>query len=211
MKIDTRRIALASALTAATIVIAYAKGLGMVALPGLVEFMTVTIFVTGFCFGWITGLFVGSVAATLYMLIPAPFAHPAAWIFAISPILLVVMAALGAFYGVVGGILGKSRNPEKKGSKFALELALWGALLTLVYDVFSSIGFYLAYPVYSSVSEAIILTFVPLYLPYPPIIHTVTNAIVFAVVATPLIIAVQSLPFNAMVKEASPTLRLEDR
>jgi hypothetical protein len=207
MQLSASRIALASALTAATIVIAYAKGLGMASLPGLVEFMTVTIFVTGFCFGWITGLFVGGVASTLYMLLPAPFAHPAAWIFTTSPVLLAVMAALGALFGVVGGILGQRRNPEKKGPRFALEIALWGGLLTFVYDVLSSIGFYLAYPVYSSVTEAIILTFVPLYLPYPPIVHTVTNTIVFAVIAAPLIIAIQSLPISALAKDPSSMIQ----
>ena len=201
MQLNTRKIALASALTAATIVIAYAKGLGMASLPGLVEFMTVTIFVTGFCFGWGVGLVVGSIAVTLYMLIPSPFAHPAAWIFITSPILLAVMAILGAFYGVVGGILGKIRNPEKKGPKFVIEIALWGGILTFIYDIFSSIGFYLAYPVYSSVFEAIFLTFVPLYYPYPPVIHTVTNIVVFAIVATPLIIAIQSAPFAKQLTE----------
>ncbi|MFP3984981.1 MAG: hypothetical protein ACLFU9_03310 [Candidatus Bathyarchaeia archaeon] len=199
IRFNTRKIALASALTAATIVLAYARGLGMASLPGVVEFMTVAIFVTGFCFGWAMGLVVGSVAVTLYMMIPSPFAHPAAWIFTISPILLFVMAMLGALFGVVGGILGKLRNPNKKGAKFVFEMALWGGILTFIYDVFSSVGFYLAYPVYSSVFEAIFLTFIPLYYPYPPIIHTVTNTIVFALVATPLIMAIQSLPFTKTI------------
>ena len=102
MQLDTRKIALAAALSAVTVVIAYAKGLSMASLPGLVEFMTVTIFITRFCFGWIIGAVVGTFALTLYMLIPSPFAHPAAWIFATSPVLLAVMAVLGAFYGIVG-------------------------------------------------------------------------------------------------------------
>jgi len=87
------------------------------------------------------GAIVGTVALTLYMLIPSPFAHPAAWIFTTSPILLIVMAVLRAFYGIVGGILGNLCNPEKKGLKFALETALWGGMLTFIYDVFPVLDF----------------------------------------------------------------------
>jgi hypothetical protein len=190
---NAKKIALIAALSAVTIVIGFGKGLGMSSLPGLVEFMTVTIFVGGFCFGWIIGSIVGGIATAIYMLVPAPFTNPAAYIFVISPVLLAIMAILGALYGVVGGLLGKWRNPDKKQLLFVAEMAFWGFILTFIYDIFSSIGFYLAYPVYSSVFEAIYLTFIPLYLPYPPIVHTFTNTIVFALVAPPLVIAIQAL------------------
>lgn len=189
---NAKRIALIAVLSAVTIVIGFGKGLGISSLPGLFEFMTVTIFVSGFCFGWLIGGIVGGIATTIYMLVPAPFTNPAAYIFVISPVLLAIMAALGALYGVVGGVLGKWRNPSKKGFLFVGEMAFWGFILTFTYDVFSSIGFYVAYPVYSSVFEAIYLTFVPLYLPYPPIVHTLTNTIIFVMIAPSLIIAIQS-------------------
>jgi len=189
--LDTKKLALTTVLSAVTIVIAYARGLGLASLPGLVEFMTVLIFVSGFCFGWIVGGCVGFIAVTIYMLIPYPFAHPAAWLFTISPILLFVMGALGALYGIVGGVFGKLHNPAKINVKFIAELSFLGFILTFIYDVFSSIGFYVAYPVYPSVWDAIYLTFIPLYYPYPPIIHTATNTVVFAIVAPALIHAIR--------------------
>lgn len=188
---DTKKLALTTVLSAVTIVIAYARGLGLASLPGLVEFMTVLIFVSGFCFGWVVGGCVGFIAVTIYMLIPYPFAHPAAWLFTISPILLFVMGALGALYGIVGGVFGKLHNPAKINIKFIAELSLLGFILTFIYDIFSSIGFYVAYPVYPSVWDAIYLTFIPLYYPYPPIIHTATNTVVFAIVAPALIHAIR--------------------
>lgn len=188
---DAKKLALITVLSAVTIVIAYARGLGLASLPGLVEFMTVLIFVSGFCFGWVVGGCVGFIAVTIYMLIPYPFAHPAAWLFTISPILLFVMGALGALYGIVGGVFGKLHNPAKINIKFIAELSLLGFILTFIYDVFSSIGFYMAYPVYPSVWDAIYLTFIPLYYPYPPIIHTATNTVVFAIVAPALIHAIR--------------------
>lgn len=196
---DAKKLALTTVLSAVTIVIAYARGLGLASLPGLVEFMTVLIFVSGFCFGWVVGGCVGFIAVTIYMLIPYPFAHPAAWLFTISPILLFVMGALGALYGIVGGVFGKLHNPAKINIKFIAELSFLGFILTFIYDVFSSIGFYMAYPVYPSVWDAIYLTFIPLYYPYPPIIHTATNTVVFAILAPALIhsIRVFSVYFKA--------------
>jgi len=192
--LETKKVALTAALSAVTIVVAYAKGLSIAYLPGLIELMTVMIFVSGFCYGWIVGGCVGFISLTIYMLIPYPFAHPAAWLFTISPVLLLVMAALGALYGIVGGVFRKFQNPVKINKKFVAELAFWGFILTFIYDIFSSIGFYLAYPVYPSVWEAIYMTFIPAYYLYPPIVHTFTNTIVFAVIAPPLIHALQALP-----------------
>jgi len=202
--LDAKKLALTTALSAVTIVIAYARGLGLASLPGLVEFMTVLIFVSGFCFGWVVGGCVGFIAVTIYMLIPYPFAHPAAWLFTISPILLFVMGVLGALYGIVGGVFGKLHNPTKINIKFIAELAILGFILTFIYDVFSSIGFYVAYPVYPSVWDAIYWTFIPLYYPYPPIIHTVTNTVVFVLVAPALIHAIRA--FSVYFKAPSQKL-----
>jgi len=69
-----------------------------------------------------------------------------------------------------------------------------GFVLTFIFDVMSSVGFYLAYPVYPSVWDAIYLTFVPLYMIYPPIVHTIANTVIFAIIAPPLILAVKKLP-----------------
>jgi len=56
------------------------------------------------------------------------------------------------------------------------------------------IGFALAYPAFSDPMQAIYLTFVPLYYPWPQIINTFTNTIIFAVLAPPIIQGIRRLP-----------------
>ena len=193
---NARRIAVISIMSALAVVISYGKGLAMSFLPGLIEFTTVIIFVNGFCFGTVIGGAVGMLSMTIKMLVPYPFAHPASWIFTISPILLATEALLGGMYGVVGGILGKKWSFREKRTTLIVKLSLSSFVLTFIYQILSSIGFYLAYPVYPSVWEAIYLTFIPLYYPYPPIIHALTNPLIFASVGTMLIYAIKRLPIS---------------
>jgi len=192
MKLQAKDLALVSLFSAACIVIGYGKGLSLPLLPGVVEFMAVVIFVSGFMFGWLVGALNGALTLAVYMLVPYSFAHPGAWLFVVSPILLIVMAGLGALYGMVGGIVGRRSSNKSITPRFAAIMALWGFALTFAYDILSSVGFYVAYPgIYPSVWEAIYMTFVPAWMPYPPIIHTVTNTIVFALVAPPLVKAIR--------------------
>ncbi len=192
-KLTTRQITLIAVMSAVSIVVAYSKGLALSSLPGVFEFMTVLIFVTGFCFGTTVGGAVGVIALTIYMLIPSPFGHPAAWLFSISPMLLVVMALLGGMFGVAGAFLSKRIESERT-FKFTLTLGIVGLALTFVYDIMSSVGFALGYPGFTTIGQALWLTFVPLYYPWPPIIHTASNALIFALVAPALILAIKKLP-----------------
>jgi hypothetical protein len=125
------------------------------------------------------------------MLVPYPFSHPAAWLYTISPILLLVMAALGALFGLAGALSSKILKPASWG-RFSLSLAVIGFALTLTYDLVSSLGFALAYGI--DPVQAIYLTFVPAFYPWPPIIHTFTNTIIFAVIAPYLIQGIKKLP-----------------
>jgi len=190
---NARQVALIAVMSALSIVIAYSRGLAISSLPGVFEFMTVLIFISGFCFGSIVGVSVGIISLSIYMLVPYPFAHPAAWLYTISPILLLVMAALGALFGLAGAQSSKILKPAGWG-RFSLSLAAIGFALTLTYDIVSSLGFALAYPAFSDPIQAIYLTFIPLYYPWPPIIHTFTNTIIFAVIAPPLIQGIKKLP-----------------
>jgi uncharacterized membrane protein len=190
---NARQVALIAVMSALSIVIAYSRGLAISSLPGVFEFMTVLIFISGFCFGSIVGVSVGVISLSIYMLVPYPFAHPAAWLYSISPILLLVMAALGALFGLAGALSSKILKPAGWG-RFSLSLAVIGFALTLTYDIVSSLGFALAYPAFSDPIQAIYLTFIPLYYPWPPIIHTFTNTIIFAVIAPPLIQGIKKLP-----------------
>lgn len=190
---NARQVALIAVMSALSIVIAYSRGLAISSLPGVFEFMTVLIFISGFCFGSIVGVSVGIISLSIYMLVPYPFAHPAAWLYTISPILLLVMAALGALFGLAGALSSKILKPAGWG-RFSLSLAVIGFAITLTYDIVSSLGFALAYPAFSDPIQAIYLTFIPLYYPWPPIIHTFTNTIIFAVIAPPLIQGIKKLP-----------------
>jgi uncharacterized membrane protein len=192
---EPKKIALIAVFSALCVVVGYARGVAISSLPGLVEFMTVFIFVSGYMFGWHVGALNGAIALAVYMLVPYPFAHPGAWMFSISPILLVIMSALGALYGLVGGIVGRKHTNTKINRRFILEMAFWGLVLTFSYDVLSSVGFYLAYPAYyTSIWQSIYFTFIPLWLPYPPIAHTPVTTLIFAIVAPPLIRAVGNYP-----------------
>ena len=180
-------------MSALTVVVAYSRGLTLSSLPGVFEFMTVLIFISGFCFGWAVGASVGAISLIIYILIPYPFAHPAAWMYSISPVLLVVMAGLGLLFGVAGAAASRVLDPVKV-KRFAVAMAAFGFSLTFAYDILSSIGFALAYPAFESVWDAIVLTFVPLYMPWPPIVHTVTNTVIFAILVPPLIGAIRLFP-----------------
>ena len=190
---NAKQVALTAVMSALAIVVAYSRGLAVSSLPGIFEFMTVLIFIAGFCFGSLVGVSVGIISLSIYMLVPYPFAHPAAWLYTISPILLLVMAALGALFGLAGALSSKFLKPAGWG-RFSLGLAVAGFVLTLTYDLVSSLGFALAYPAFSDPIQAIYLTFVPLYYPWPPIIHTFTNTVIFAVLAPPLIQGIKKLP-----------------
>lgn len=192
-RLKTRQITLIATLSAATIVVSYSKGFASATMPGLFEFMTVLIFVTGFCFGSVVGGAVGVISLTIYMLIPFPFAHPAAWLFNTSPILMVVMALLGGMFGIAGSFASRYLQPRRD-IRFTISVGVIGLVLTFIYDIASSVGFALAYPAFTTIWQAVVLTFVPLYYPWPPIIHTVTNALIFASIAPVLIYAIRNLP-----------------
>jgi hypothetical protein len=103
------------------------------------------------------------------------------------------MAALGALFGLAGALSFRFLKPAGWG-RFSLGLGVIGFALTLTYNIVSSLGFALAYPAFSDPMQAFYLTFVPLYYPWPPIIHTVTNTIIFAVLAPPIIQGIRRLP-----------------
>ena len=83
-----RDITVISVMSATAAAIAYGDGLATSFMPGVIEFTSVIIFVNGFCFGYFVGSAIGALAMMMMLIVPFPFAHPAAWIFTISPILL---------------------------------------------------------------------------------------------------------------------------
>jgi uncharacterized membrane protein len=195
MRLKAKDVALVSVFSALCVVVGYVKISSLFALPNVVEFTAVLVFVSGLMFGWVVGALDGAISLAIITLIPYPLTSPAAFLFVTPPILLAVMIGLGALYGIVGGILGKRYSTKKINRRMVAELAFLGFLLTFTYDVLGSVGFYLAYSMYySSVWEAILLTFTPtIYMPYPPIIHTFTNTVIFALLVPPLVKAIGRL------------------
>jgi len=53
--LNSRKVSLIAIMSAVSIVVAYSKGLALASLPGVIEFMTVLIFITGYCFGTLVG------------------------------------------------------------------------------------------------------------------------------------------------------------
>jgi uncharacterized membrane protein len=78
--VNSKQVALTAVMSALSIVVAYSRGITISSLPGVFEFMTVLIFVSGFCFGALVGTSVGIISLSIYMIVPYPFAHPAAWL-----------------------------------------------------------------------------------------------------------------------------------
>jgi uncharacterized membrane protein len=195
MQLNAKDVALVSVFSALCVVVGYVKILSLFSLPNVLEFTGVLVFVSGLMFGWVIGALNGAISIAILTLIPYPLTSPAAFLFVTPPILLAVMIGLGSLYGLVGGILGKRYTALKIGRRLIVELAFLGFLLTFTYDVLASVGFYLAYSMYyGSVWDAIYLTFIPtIYMPYPPIIHTFTNTVVFALLVPPLVKAIGRL------------------
>jgi uncharacterized membrane protein len=195
MRLKAKDVALISVFSALCVVIGYVKVSSLFSLPNVVEFTAVLVFVSGLMFGWVVGALDGAISVAIITLIPYPLTSPGAFLFVTPPILLAVMIGLGALYGIVGGILGKRYSAKKMSRRMIVELAFLGFLLTFTYDVLGSVGFYLAYSVYyNSVWEAILWTFIPtIYMPYPPIIHTFTNTVIFALLVPPLVKAIGRL------------------
>jgi hypothetical protein len=116
-------------LTAIFIALAIAGGLALIQLPN-VEMVTVAVFLAGFLLGIARGVFVGGVAEFLYSFFN-PYGVPA-------PPLLVAQVFSMALAGGAGGFLGKfykTRTPP-----FWL-LGVCGGLLTLLFDLNTTLGF----------------------------------------------------------------------
>ena len=206
MRLKAKDVALVSVFSALCVVIGYVKVSSLFSLPNVIEFTAVLVFVSGVMFGWVVGALDGAISVAIITLIPYPLTSPGAFLFVTPPILLAVMSGLGALYGLVGGLLGKRYNTQKMSRRKVAELAVLGVMLTYAYDVLGSVGFYLAYSVYySSVWEAIMWTFIPtIYMPYPPIIHTFTNTVIFALLVPPLVKAIGRLQGVAPKEAAEP-------
>ncbi len=140
-----------------------------------VKLMDLIVFIGGFCFGPIAGMFVGVVSWAVYgSFNPLGFS---------LPIWLSTMLA-ETIYGVAGGLAGKTMNSRKEmscksqGFSVYVFFAAIGMLLTFAYDVITNIVF--GYVSGWSIVFAIVIGFVPFGL-----VHVISNAAFFGLGCIP--------------------------
>jgi uncharacterized membrane protein len=177
MRFTHRDAAIAATLTALCLAGNYAS-------ISLLNFklMDVIVFIAGLCFGVPVGMTVGALCWVIYgTLNPYGFALPV-WIATIVG---------ESIYGLAGGLIGRAtlRGGGGKALPGRAEMALWAALLTLVYDFFTNIVFAYTFgvPLIAAIATGWLIP------PWFGVIHMVSNIILFSVGAAPVARAVMSL------------------
>lgn len=160
------------ALSGIFVALGVAVGFLLASVPNI-ELVTFIIFIGGVCLGAFSGAVVGGTTFFLFSLF-----NP----YGIAPLPLLVLQILsGIIIGVSGGMLGRlgiRRLPVPM--RFVIGAA-FGFLLTLVYDILTNIGAYIAAGTPDTFWAFIIsgLSF--------SVIHIVSNALIFAVLFPALV------------------------
>jgi len=169
----TKEVCIIAALTALNLATNYA-------LIGIhnVKLMDLIVFVSGFCFGSITGALIGILTWCIYgTLNPYGFSLP----------IFIATSLCEAIYGVSGGLIRRTLgNIEfKRFNLLNFKFAILGFLLTFLYDLLTNVVYAFTF--------GIPLIFALAYgVPFA-IAHEVSNAVFFMVGAPALIFAVNRL------------------
>ncbi|RKY73040.1 MAG: hypothetical protein DRQ24_03465 [Candidatus Latescibacterota bacterium] len=162
------------AITAVFVALVVTLGYAFIFLPN-VEAVTATVFISGFLLGKKRGSIVGLLGEFIYAsLNPYGASMP--------PLLAAQVASMG-LTGLLGGSVG-SRYKEKitLSAVLLLRFALWGILLTLIYDVATCAGFF----AFAGFSARQMLASLAVGLPFYAV-HLGSNAIIFASVVPVLL------------------------
>jgi len=174
---QTRQLTLLSMLTALSI------GIQLTPRPPNVEFTSFISFTAGVILGSGAGGFVGA----LTMLING-FLSPWGQAGMNMPFQVVGMALAGFLGGVY-----KMLSPSRLGSKgFCLETAIMGALVALIYDLITNVGFGLQL-VFSGMDPALALLLPIAYGSFFSLIHIASNVVVFGALHLPFADALNHL------------------
>ena len=169
---NVHRISLAAILVSLSVATNYALS----GVPN-VTMMDFIVFMGGFCLGPLAGALIGIFTWAVYgTLNPYGF---------IPQILLATMFS-EAIYGLIGGLVGKnlaSNNFDNQRLRLSIFLGTIGFVLTLVYDLITTV-------VYALVFEQPIVVAVALGAPFT-ILHQLSNAMIFAVGSFPIIRAIE--------------------
>jgi len=169
MRFQTRQLALFCALAAATV------GIQIAPRPPNIEATSLTTFFAGVLFGGVAGGLFG----TLVMFVNG-FLSP--WGFAglILPFQIVGMSIIG----VAGGIF-RRYGVADSATRTALELAVLGSFLTLIYDIITNTGVALI----SNVPIVLALIYGVVF----SLVHIVSNTLLFGFAFAPLMKAFKAL------------------
>jgi LytS/YehU family sensor histidine kinase len=175
-------LAIRVALIAILAALAIGGNYALSALPN-VELSSVMVFLGGFLFGSVIGALVGFIAMVIYQ-----FWNP--WGAFIPPIGFTVIGCT-VFIGIIGGILGKAlQRLDYSDSRWFLLPALFGMLLTVFFDLVTNFAYSFSF------SVPFIVTLL-LGLPFT-VIHVISNAILFGILAQPVTRAIQQLQLNQL-------------
>lgn len=143
-----------------------------------VELSSVIVFLSGFLFGPIIGAFVAFIAMLIYQIW-----NP--WGAFIPPIGLAVIGC-SIFIGIIGGILGKAlQRFDYSDTRWFLLPALFGTLLTLLFDLLTNFAYSVTFGVPFIVALITGLPFMA--------VHIICNAMLFGLVTQPVTRAVHQL------------------
>lgn len=153
---------------------------GNYALSGLpnIEFSSVTVFLSGFLFGTLTGALVGLISMTVYSVWNpwGPFIPPIGG----------TMIACTVFIGIIGGIAGRNINSAKvSGTKWFTGPAVIGFTVTLFYDLATNYAYSLAFGVPYTAALVFGLSF--------SLTHIAANTLLFSLLTPPVVRAIRNL------------------
>jgi len=171
MKTLQKKIILAALLTALAVTVGYI----FLYIPN-VELITATIFITGFIMGPLFGIIIGVVAEFLFSMFN-PYGVP------LLPLLIAQLIAFGLI-GFVGGIYRLTFTTKKSYIKRIIIPAICGFVLTLIYDILTSLSFVVFATDVNL--EKIISIFIAGLVFY--ITHTGINTLIFATIVPILLI-----------------------
>ncbi len=169
-----KKIILASLLTALSVTVGYI----FLLIPN-VELITATVFISGFIMGPLFGAIIGIIAEFLFSMFN-PYGVP------MFPLLMAQIITFG-FIGFVGGIYRLTFNKKKSYITRFIFPALYGFVLTLIYDILTSLS-YVVFATDVNIKK-IITMFISGMVFY--MTHAGVNTLIFATIVPILLIRLQ--------------------
>ena len=155
-----------------------ATNYALVGVPN-VKAMDFIVFISGFCFGPVTGILTGILGWAVYGTIN-PYGF----------VLQVWLATMfsESIYGLLGGLFGKtlaSTNFSGERVKLSLFFGAMGFIPTLIYDLVTDV-------VYASAFGIPVIAAIVIGAPFT-ILHEVSNAAIFGAISIPVIVVLEKL------------------